>query len=185
MRQIPENYTRHIENKELKLDIYEYEAFGNIAAVAFQGRRQKPSFRYKFDDENNRTLYINKFIQGKQEVHDEKVKYKEEQKSKKAEEFKNIKVGDIFHCGWGFEQTQCDFYELVELKGKTATFQPIQAETVPGSEGHDCDRRRAVPGSVNGKTFNKRLNGNTFKLSSFQYVTKCDVDDTFYCSWYY
>lgn len=30
-----------------------------------------------------------------------------------------VKVGDIFYMSWGFEQTNLDFFQVVELKGKT------------------------------------------------------------------
>lgn len=31
----------------------------------------------------------------------------------------NIKKGDIFYTSWGYEQTNTDFFQVIELKGKT------------------------------------------------------------------
>ena len=32
----------------------------------------------------------------------------------------DVKVGDIFACSWGYEQTNVDFVQVVELKGKSS-----------------------------------------------------------------
>lgn len=37
----------------------------------------------------------------------------------KQENKLGIKVGDIFYCSWGYEQTNVDFFQVVALKGKT------------------------------------------------------------------
>jgi hypothetical protein len=38
-----------------------------------------------------------------------------------------VKVGDIFYCSWGYDQTNIDFYQVVELSasGKTAKLREI------------------------------------------------------------
>jgi len=45
------------------------------------------------------------------------------------------KVGDILHHSWGYDQTNCDFYQVVEVKTASVVLRKIAAETVPGSEG--------------------------------------------------
>ena len=50
--------------------------------------------------------------------------------------FKNpYKVGDILHHSWGYDQTNCDFYQVVEVKKASVILKKIGAKTVPGSEG--------------------------------------------------
>ena len=44
-----------------------------------------------------------------------------------------IKVGDIFVSTWGYEQTNIDFYQIIEVKGQYATFQEICSKEVEGS----------------------------------------------------
>lgn len=46
----------------------------------------------------------------------------------------NVKIGDVFVWSWGYEQTNIDFYEVVEVKGWTATIRKI-AERGLASEG--------------------------------------------------
>lgn len=45
------------------------------------------------------------------------------------------KVGDILHHSWGYDQTNCDFYQVVEVKKASVVLRKIGATTVPGSEG--------------------------------------------------
>ena len=65
--------------------------------------------------------------------------YKEQVKQIRQEAKKRFqnpyKVGDILHHSWGYDQTNCDFYQVVEVKPASVVLKKIKAETVPGSEG--------------------------------------------------
>jgi len=59
-----------------------------------------------------------------------------ERKKKARARFQNpYKVGDILHHSWGYDQTNCDFYQVVEVKKASVVLRKIGAKTVPGSEG--------------------------------------------------
>ena len=45
------------------------------------------------------------------------------------------KVGDILHHSWGYDQTNCDFYQVVEVKKASVVLRKIGAKHVEGSEG--------------------------------------------------
>ncbi len=63
-----------------------------------------------------------------------------ERKAKAKAQFKNpYKVGDILHHSWGYDQTNCDFYQVVEVKKASVVLRKIGTETVPGSEGFMCE----------------------------------------------
>jgi len=49
------------------------------------------------------------------------------------------KVGDILHHSWGYDQTNCDFYQVVEVSKASVALRKIATETVPGSEGFMCE----------------------------------------------
>ena len=49
------------------------------------------------------------------------------------------KLGDILHHSWGYDQTNCDFYQVVEVKKASVVLRKIGAKTVPGSEGFMCN----------------------------------------------
>lgn len=69
--------------------------------------------------------------------------YKEQRKQEKQKaraRFQNpYKVGDILHHSWGYDQTNCDFYQVVEVKPASVVLRKIGASTVPGSEGFMCE----------------------------------------------
>ena len=54
------------------------------------------------------------------------------------------KVGDILHHSWGYDQTNCDFYQVIEVKKASVVLRKIGAETVPGSEGFMCEQLMPV-----------------------------------------
>ena len=183
-RYVPDNSTL-IDNAEAKALVYTYELDGKPIAISYSGKRKKSDFHVRFQSVEKRDEHIKGYFQTKINTINANIAFKAEQKARQEAEFKTLQIGDVFHCGWGYEQTQCDFYVLTEIKGKTGTFQEVNTNTVPGSEGMDCDRRTADVNSLVGAPFKKRLNGSSFKLSSFQYVSKCEPDESFYCSWYY
>ena len=49
------------------------------------------------------------------------------------------KVGDILHHSWGYDQTNCDFYQVVEVNKASVILRKIGDQTVPGSEGFMCE----------------------------------------------
>jgi hypothetical protein len=69
---------------------------------------------------------------------------KEQRKQEKAEARKRFvnpfKEGDILHHSWGYEQTNCDFYQVVAVTKSTVTLRPIACKPVPGSEGFMTDK---------------------------------------------
>lgn len=59
-----------------------------------------------------------------------------ERKAKAKGQFKNpYNIGDILHHSWGYDQTNCDFYQVVGVKKASVVLRKIGATTVPGSEG--------------------------------------------------
>ncbi len=66
-----------------------------------------------------------------------------EKKAKKAQikaRFKNpYQQGDILHHSWGYDQTNCDFYQVVEVKKASVVLRMLNTSPVPGSEGFMSD----------------------------------------------
>ena len=74
------------------------------------------------------------------------------------------KEGDILHHSWGYDQTNCDFYQVVEVKKASVVLRKIGAKTVPGSEGFMCES--LIPEK------------DAFIIKGFQALTKDDRDIT-------
>src|SRR5579859_5758462 len=99
--------------------------------------RYKLLQNFAFSKEENRTSWvenklavINKRIQEKTEVTTAKKKIR-------ADMQHGFAVGQILYDSWGYDQTNIDFYEVVEVKTKSVLLQSIGAEVVSQSEGID------------------------------------------------
>lgn len=81
-------------------------------AVAFGGKRSKPDWHYSFKNDLALNDKIARTLAG--------FIAQEERKKLRAVERKkphDVKVGDVFQCSWGYDQTNVDFYQVVELVG--------------------------------------------------------------------
>lgn len=65
------------------------------------------------------------------------------------EQYKNeqVRIGDIFHSSWGYDQTNTEYFKVksISKSGKTCSVVMISFETVPGSEGFMCDSITPIP----------------------------------------
>ena len=96
----------------------------------------------------------------------------------KEEENKNdsVKVGDIFHTSWGYDQTNTEYFKIVSISktGKTCEVVQIASETVKGSEGFMCESITPLPEIVlnDGRTCKVKIERSTeyhpYKKQRFQ-----------------
>ncbi len=88
---------------------------GNLFAMGFLGTSKKRKFAYAFTTEEKRQEHINQWIE-RLESNRKALNERKERAEAEAVEFaKTLKVGDIFHCGWGYSMTLNDFYQVVEI----------------------------------------------------------------------
>lgn len=75
---------------------------------------------YRLSDEEVEYMYIMDFFL-------KKTKYAND----------SVKIGDVFHTSWGYDQTNVEFFQVKEISktGKTCKVIQIGSSTVPGSEG--------------------------------------------------
>jgi hypothetical protein len=107
---------------------------GRCSVKVWRGKQSKPFIYYAFKTPEKREEYIEKAKRDAKEIWD----YKEKRKSDKAEAKEAMvnpfQVGDIITNSWGYEQTNVDAYQVVELGKKSVKLRSIGQETVPGSE---------------------------------------------------
>jgi len=61
---------------------------------------------------------------------------KQERKEYIKKHFQNpFKVDDILHNSWGYDQTNCEYYQIVATTRATVTLRPIKSEAVKDSQG--------------------------------------------------
>lgn len=136
---------------------------------------------------------------------------KETKKAEKSNKF-GVKVGDFFHMSWGYEQTNNDFFQVVELVGTTSVRirevnPPIISRSSEGYAPMAEDRVYKLDTSVilppaTGHTFIKdQEKGDLKRLKSYAadgisnpQINMTSYADAYYCgtdtlkayeSWYY
>jgi len=167
-----------------KIIEYNTEIRGNVypAMACFIGKSAKVTNNYYYHSTEKRQEKINNILTNLKRWDDQKKDRRNERK-----EFRTTcKPGDVFECNWGYEQTNVDYYVLIELKGNVGTFREIGYKVVEGSlysHGMACEVVPDITKFV-GDRFKKRiLLGETISLASYKYCHKSDCKST-YMSWY-
>jgi len=143
---IPENAKLTVNIEALGIEVYEYSSGNMPAAMAFHGRAQKPDWHYRFSNEAHRAAKIKGFVEG-YTAHAENVTTRKNERSAPTA----LKVGDILHGSWGYDQTNCDFFQVTGKKGERGIYvRPIAQRTVPGSEGFMCSHVMPIKDSFIG-----------------------------------
>jgi hypothetical protein len=108
-----------------------------LSAIAYHGKSNKKDFYIRFPNEGYRDKYIADYFDGRKEREAAKAKMAAE-RSKPNE----LKVGDILSNVWGWEQTNVDFFQVIESKGQTVKIREI------GQELQVDDTKGAMSGYV-------------------------------------
>ena len=105
-----------------------------LCSLIWYGKQSKPSKYYAWPDEIKRAEYVNERMATvmAREI-DKKVARDKRKKAKHP-----YKVGDILTGSWGYDQTQVETFQVVDVKNKTIWIQMIHQATVEGSEGVMC-----------------------------------------------
>lgn len=82
-------------------------------AAVFGGKRTKPDWHYRFRTDEQREAKIEAWIEN------QKANIKDAAERRKAHNGgHSLKVGDVLHGGWGYDQTNASFYQIVGVPSK-------------------------------------------------------------------
>jgi hypothetical protein len=116
---------------------------------------------------------------------------KAERKAKRLAAPNNLQVGDILHYSWGWEQTNCQFYQVTARTAKTVSIREIGSERVPGSgmtNGMSCYLTPKPGAFIEGapEIKGKLVQGDEGDFIRMDYgnARRCAPDQKFYSSWY-
>ena len=146
----------------------------------FEGKKSSPTKHYQYSTPEKRSEGIDRFVKQVTQVQAMKAAYKAN-----LDKPHTLQVGQIVHSSWGYDQTQNDFYKIIELKGKTrVVLQQLQIRKVDGSTGHmSCSVMPVLDENI-GEPFTKKANGlNQIKLTSYASASLWDERPK-YQSWY-
>lgn len=114
---------------------------GKPRAVVFFGKQSKPAVNFWYRDTARRDQAVQQAFEGRRRTMARK---SEERQARKAF-VHTVKVGDLFHTSWGYDQTNVEFFQVVDVKGKYAVLREIGGESV--QTGHDAGRCSAKRGA--------------------------------------
>lgn len=116
-----------IERENVPAVVYFEIRDGDVpVAMGFRGKSRKPSFNYRFRSKEQMDKHIEEFFKGIEIRFAEKIKIKKERKVFKT----SLKKDDVLYASWGYEQTNIDFYQVIEVleSGKSVRIQEIAGE---------------------------------------------------------
>jgi hypothetical protein len=178
-----------IVNVGLEINIERCVALGrNLRAKSAYA---KPLFNYRFSSVEQMETWL-----GKELIRRFAIKaYNDERKAekKKALEVNPFQVGQLLYDSWGYDQTNIDFYQVIEVKNKSVVIQPIEGKMVP-SQGYSSMAGLTAPvaNSFYGDPIRKNVNawvssGNPsyYLRSDHGIINEYNKgDEGVYCSWY-
>jgi hypothetical protein len=134
-------------HEEIKQDFstfgYNLELTENIRGLVAKCTRPAPKskfgikylFNYRFSSEASRIKYLGEYLDTERKRNERKEQEKQEKKAINAD-FKasdHFKVGEYVVNTWGYEQTNIEFYEVIEVKNKTILVQEVGGMQVVNS----------------------------------------------------
>lgn len=165
---------RRVQHKHSSAVAYVYEHNGQLCAVAFHGRAQKPDWRYRFGPSNPtiaavRENYVNRHFARWQEI--------EGSRQRRKAEPHQLKPGDVLRASWGYDQTNIDYYEVIKLIGASMVeIREIEgASANDGGPGGDMTGQCVpLPGAYKGEPMRKRADGDGVKIASYAWARKVE-----------
>lgn len=159
--------------------VYLYDV-GYFAGIAYQGRRSKPDYHYRFSDEQSARVWAKNYNNKVDIKIAEALQRKKESDQERLEAAKSVKVGDIYYASWGYDQTNIDFYMVLSKTPKT-----VKVVKIPSVNTNVSDLKSGssyvVPADINVNDINpedievKRINRyGGFRVASYANAQKWD-----------
>ena len=167
----PEGATK-ITDKHSSAVAYTYENNGYLCACGFSGKRKKADYRFRFNDTTARIKQIEYHFKNVQAAE----KSRKDHAAARTSFNHTLTVGAILYASWGYDQTNIDFYQVVEVVGKKSVkLRGISGKSIRQAAGADYvvaskdsfkDRDTFLEDG-NPPTLKRVKQGNTISLSSY------------------
>ena len=162
-----------------RLKIVTYQDVKPIVAIFAKGS-SKPFAHYKFKTLESRAA----FIQKQKDADAENERSEQVYLSKQAEEAKKLQPGVILYSSWGWEQTNIDWYEVIERRGQMLTVQQIGTRRMADDEYYDRGKCLPDPAVKIGQPFRKRVTKHgTINLESYKWCGLWDGEPKYWSSY--
>jgi hypothetical protein len=124
LRWYPDGAIKVTHKQKLGVAYYYTTARGNIGVVAYVGNAAKNAFHYSYRKQELAAVKVKEFFDGL--TQHENRKRAEREKSAAGH---TLKVGDIITNSWGYDQTNVDWYQVVQTSKCYVWLQPVSGAT--------------------------------------------------------
>ena len=135
---------------------YAYDKGTGPIATMFVGKQAKPAEHVLYRTAERRDEAIERFFEARAKAQAFKEQRKAEAKARRDAAKESVKVGDIFYASWGYDQTNVQFFQVVEKKGVTCKLQEIGATVVRTEQ--TCEYVEPCAEVKIGEPMTKRIN---------------------------
>lgn len=141
-------------------------------AAMFYGKQAKPVWHYTFLTQAALEKEIRKGFEGRQ-AHE---RYIAGQRAERKAYVNHYKVGDILGTCWGYDQTNREYFEVVEVKGKQVVLREVAKEGF--SRGWAMDTVAPMTGKFVGKPITRLAQKNGVKIDNVRWASPVDYTET-------
>lgn len=156
------------------LEIWTWDLAGKSYGIAFAGKANKPLWYYAFRSDSARQMQIDQTI--KSYASSQALK---KQRSEERKQFRHdLSVGDILYSSWGYDQTNINWYEVVQIPSEKMVVLREVAGKILRSDGMGSDQVVPLRGSYVGPAMKRIPRGSlgsvSVKISDAQTAYKWD-----------
>jgi len=134
---------------------------GLVLGIAWGGRADRPAYHYRYRTREAATQKADEFIAGRLRH----LEAKQARKQERTDFRTSLEVGNVLDASWGYDQTNIDFYEVVEVSHdrRYVTIRPVAQGSVDTAymQG-DCWPRTGV--YIGEPTRHRVLPGDSVKV---------------------
>lgn len=154
---------------------------GKLAAIGYSGKRSKSDFHYVYPTEEKRNEHILGYFSRLRKAKQRKVDRQKERRDYRH----TLQIGDILHYSWGYDQTNCEFYTVVDRTEKSVRIQEIGGTEVE-STGLSSMAGMLKPDPSNrfGPILLKHVGPGNYVPMDFGAASKVEPNSEHYSSWY-
>lgn len=160
----------------------DYDSRAKTILTAWAGRSNKPVLRYYYESPAAALKAVRELVEETAKANAYAAEHKAEQASRKAKMLEKIQVGTILCYSWGYEQTNIDYFQVVDRTKASAKLRKIAAEKVADTGPFSSRVKPVRDQFVSDEVITKRINayGVSFDHGIADPVAE---GETHYCSW--
>ena len=159
---------------------------GYFVVTAYKGKSLKPYSNYTYPNMQKAGEAIDRITNQIKEYKATRDKWRQDAKAQAKTSFEKIQPGDILNTSWGYDQTNVEFYQVIEKKGTSSVvLREIDGEMVPSS-GYSsmAGMIKPIKDKFIGAPFVARVTPYGAKVGRYMASPYTGGDKGTYVSWY-